>query len=347
MHSVGITFAQGYETGRVIEIEDEQQFQDAETQFFTQQLRVRLEDGSEESVTHGTEFQPLAVEQRLQVGQEVILTEDPQQESSSTIADRYRLPTLAWLGVGFFVLVSLVAGKKGIFSVVGMFVSLTILTQFLVPSILNGSNPLLISIITALSIAAITVYLSHGFSLKSHLSLFSMVTTLILVTVLAQMAVQMAFLFGFGSEEAAFLQLGEMSRINLQGLLLGGIMLGALGILDDICMAQVSTVIELKKANPDLSISELYHRGMSVGKDHVASLANTLVLAYAGTNLPLFILFSTSNEVPLWVRLNSEFIAEEIVRTLVGSIGLVLAVPLTTLVAAYFIRNQKKSVGSK
>jgi uncharacterized membrane protein len=125
--------------------------------------------------------------------------------------------------------------------------------------------------------------------------------------------------------------------VNLQGLLLGGILLGALGILDDIAIAQVSVIFQLKEVNNKLSFKELYERGLKVGKDHVASLVNTLVLAYAGANLPLFLLFTINRDIPLWVTLNNEIIAEEVVRTLVGSMGLVLAVPITTLLAAVVV----------
>jgi uncharacterized membrane protein len=162
---------------------------------------------------------------------------------------------------------------------------------------------------------------------------------LVVVTLLSHWYVILAKLTGLGTEEAAFLQFGETATINLRGLLLGGMMLGALGVLDDITISQVSTVFEIKRANNQLPFSELYQRGMRVGRDHVASLVNTLVLAYAGANLPLLILFTISSETPAWVHTNNELIAEEVVRTIVGSLGLVLAVPLTTALAAYWVEK--------
>ena len=193
----------------------------------------------------------------------------------------------------------------------------------------------MVSLIGAAAIATITIYLSHGFNWHSHLALVSMLSTLLAVAGLSFIAVRFGQFAGLGSEEAYFLQFSETARINLQGLFLGGILLGALGILDDICIAQISTVFQLKSVSPKLSFDELYHRGLVVGKDHVASLVNTLVLAYAGANLPLFILFTLNRSVPFWVTLNNEIIAEEVIRTLVGSIGLVLAVPIATILAAY------------
>lgn len=129
--------------------------------------------------------------------------------------------------------------------------------------------------------------------------------------------------------------------MNLRGLLLGGIIIGALGGLDDITTSQVAAVDEIRKANPKLSISGLYKRGRSVGTEHIASLVNTLVLAYAGSSIPLLLLFTTRTE-PLWVTLNSEFIAEEIIRTLVGSSSLVFAVPISTFLASYFLSSKSK-----
>jgi uncharacterized membrane protein len=206
---------------------------------------------------------------------------------------------------------------------------------------LSGGNPVIISLLGAFAIGAITVYLSHGVSLKSHIALVSIMGTLLAVAVLAHVVILATRLSGFGSEEAAFLLVGDTAQINLQGLLLGGIMLGALGVLDDIAISQVSTVFELRRANKKWDFSELYQAGMRVGRDHVASLVNTLVLAYAGANMPLFILFTISEHAPAWVHLNSELLAEEIVRTLVGSIGLVLAVPVATFLAAIWARQAK------
>jgi uncharacterized membrane protein len=216
-----------------------------------------------------------------------------------------------------------------------MAVSILILVKFIVPQIVAGANPLVVSIFGSLLIGGITLYIAHGWKIKTHIALASMVSALLIVAVLSYISVQSAQLVGLGSEEAYFLQFGNTATINLQGLLLGGIILGALGVLDDITVSQVSVIFQLRAAKKDISIQELYRRGLEVGKDHVASLVNTLVLAYAGANLPLFILFMLNEQTPQWVTLNSEIIVEEIIRTVTGSIGLVLAVPVTTLLAAY------------
>lgn len=341
-----------YSRGKVIEVLSQTQYPGENDTFYTQKLKIQRNDTKEVvEIEVGTEFQPLNHNQLLKKGTDVILAQQEivPGEKQYVLADVYRLPTLLWLLVGFCLLVVFVAHRQGLFSIVGMGVSLAILLMFIMPQILAGQNPVLISLIGCSAIAVITVYLCHGFNRESHIALGSMLLTLVMVSVLANIAIQFAQLVGLGSEEAYFLQFSTTAKLNLQGLLLGGIMIGALGVLDDITIAQVSLVQQLKEAKPDITFQELYMRGLAVGKDHVASLVNTLVLAYAGTSLPLFLLFTLSDVQPHWVSLNSETIAEEVVHTLTGSIGLVLAVPLTTLVASYFAihRPSTKKVSPK
>ena len=160
---------------------------------------------------------------------------------------------------------------------------------------------------------------------------------------LAVVFVDIAKLFGTGSEDAYFLKIGLLANINLKGLLLGGIIFGAVGVLDDVTTAQTAAVDEISKANKKLGFKDLFSKGISVGKEHISSLVNTLVLAYVGSSFPLLLLFSLNNDVPVWVKYNSEFIVEEVVRTLIGSTTLVLAVPIATFIAAYFISRKSKN----
>ncbi|HEX7018078.1 MAG TPA: YibE/F family protein [Patescibacteria group bacterium] len=328
-----------YSLATVTEVVEQSQVEIEGTSFFTQTVAVTLKDsGKTVEITAGSEFQPLRESQLLKVGTQVIVS--PQQMAEGQveyiILDVYRLPTLLFLFAGFIILVLLVAHVRGLFSLAGMVISGAILFGFMLPQILNGADPALISLLGAVAIGAVTVYLSHGVNIKSHLALGAIVLTLLAVTLLSSISVRFSQLVGLGSEEAFFLQYGPTASINLQGLLLGGIIIGALGVLDDIVVSQISVVEQLKLANKKLGFDELYSRSLEVGKDHVASLVNTLVLAYAGANLPLFLLFYLSQDIPLWVTINNQLIAEEIVRTLVGSIGLVLAVPFATLLGAYF-----------
>jgi uncharacterized membrane protein len=253
------------------------------------------------------------------------------------VTDRYRLPPLAIVAVLFFAMIVLLSRFKGLSSIIGLGITVAVLVKFIVPRILAGDNPLLVSVSGALVIALVSIYLAHGFNRRTTIAVIATLITLGIAAGLAIAFVSFASLFGAGSEEAFYLQMG-LQAVNLRGLLLGGIILGALGVLDDITTGQAAAVQEISLANPDLSPRELYRRGLSVGTEHITALVNTLFLAYAGASLPLFILFTVNVDQPVWVTLNSEFVAEEIVRTLVGSSALVLAVPITTLLAARLLR---------
>ena len=216
-----------------------------------------------------------------------------------------------------------------------MIVSVLVILQFIVPQILQGQDPLLVSIAGSLAIMLLTIYLAHGISKRTTVALGATAIALLITGVLSYFFVNITDLTGVGSEDAYLLQFGPAS-INLKGLLLGGIIIGALGVLDDITTSQSAAVFEIAKANKKLEFMDLIMRGYVVGKEHIASLVNTLVLAYAGASLSLFIIFvlNPSNQ-PYWVILNSQIIVEEVIRTLAGSIGLVMAVPIATILAAW------------
>lgn len=328
-----------YFTGRVETILEEH-LVDPEKKLYTQKAEVKRDDTGElVTVEIGSEFQPLNETQLLEVGRKVVLSEQQitPEETSIVLSDTYRLSTIAWLAILFAIVVVIVGKMQGLGSLIGMAVSMLILIKFIVPQILGGADPIVTSLIGSLAIGSLTLYIAHGFHMKSHIALISMLVTLAVVAGLAYTSVMAAQLVGLGSEEAYFLQFGNTNTINLQGLLLGGIILGALGVLDDITVSQVSVVFQLRAAKKEIDVRELYFRGLAVGRDHVASLVNTLVLVYAGANFPLFLLFMLNDQVPQWVILNSEAIVEEVIRTLSGSIGLVLAVPLTTILAAVVV----------
>jgi len=255
-------------------------------------------------------------------------------------ADNYRIQALILIFIIFVFMVLLLGRKKGVGSLLGLFFSILVLSFFIVPQIAKGKDPIIVTIIGSVLILCVSLYLAHGLNKRTHLSLLSTVITLGISIIMAQIFVHMASLFGLGSEEAFFLQAGQYGDINLQGLLLAGIIIGTLGVLDDITTAQTSVVGELKLANPNLSKLELNKRALVVGKEHISSLVNTLVLAYAGASLPLFLLFSASPNVPFWYSFNSQYISEEIVRTLIGSLSLILAVPISTYIAAHFLSKE-------
>ena len=284
---------------------------------------------------------------RLVEGETVILRRmEYEGEEKYLITEKYRLPSLLWLGVFFLVLTFLLGGITGIRSIVGLAVSILILSLYVVPTIASGSNPLIVSLVGSFSIACTSLYLAHGCNRRTSVALFSTLITLSIAVVLSVIFVHVSKLFGMGSEESMYLQSGLTAGVNLRGLLLGGMIIGCLGVLDDITTAQTAAVDEIRKANPNLTSKQLLQSGLSVGREHIASLINTLALAYAGASLPLLLLFQTNETFPLWVTLNSEFLAEEIVRTLVGSTTLLLAVPISTWCAARFLSNDgRPSIG--
>ena len=272
----------------------------------------------------------------LSVGDAVVVVNSTsvQAKESYAIVDTYRIPRL-WMLSGIFFLVALLFGRiRGATSILGLVLTGVVIIGYVVPQIMAGGNPLTVSIIASLIITVPSLYLAHGLNARTTVALVSTLITLAATAWIATRFVGWAHLSGNGSEDAFFLQGLGLNNLNLQGLLLAGIILGVVGILDDITTAQSAVVEELHQANPKLSVSELYRRGISVGREHITSLINTLFLAYAGVSLPLFLLFRAGNDQPLWLIVNSEPIAEEIVRTLVGSVCLVLAVPITTLLAA-------------
>jgi uncharacterized membrane protein len=203
---------------------------------------------------------------------------------------------------------------------------------YIIPEILSGRDPLLVSITGAFGLLAVTLYLVYGWTLKTHAAVIGTFIALLITGLLANYFVDLTRLTGFGSEEALFLLQVPDLQINLRGLVLGGMLIGALGVLDDLVITQASVVFELHEADPGLKFRWLYRRAMRVGQDHVAATVNTLVLAYAGAALPTLLLFAQSGESYLDL-LNLEFVTEEIVRTLVGSLGLFTAVPITTALA--------------
>ncbi|MDQ3008740.1 MAG: YibE/F family protein, partial [bacterium] len=280
----------------------------------------------------------------LKTGQQVVLLEQVLgDESSFIVSDLYRLPSVMMIVALFTFLLVIFAGWRGLTALLGLGVSIALLLYYVVPQIAAGAEPMTVSLIGSLLIAAVSLYLAHGWNRRTTISLLGTLITLALSVIAAVSFVSFAKLFGLGSEESLELQYGAISGINLKGLLLAGMIIGALGVLDDITTAQAAAVDEIYKANPKLSMSELYSRGMSVGREHITSLVNTLALAYAGASLPMLLLFTVYKQ-PLWVTVNSEFIVEEVIRTMVGSLALLLAVPITTWLAAYFIPRAKQIV---
>jgi len=262
------------------------------------------------------------------------------------VYDKYRLPSLLLLFFLFLACVIGFTGKKGIRATLSLIGSLLIIIFFVVPQIARGANPLFISIISALFLLLLSIYVGHGINKRTSIALVGSLGVIGLSIILGEIFIRAAKLFGLGSDEAFFLQFGNLAEVNLQGLLLAGIIIGTIGILDDVTVVQAATVEEIHRTDTTIPKKELYKKGMSVGKEHILSMVNTLIIAYTGAALPLLLFFSFQQNIPipLWVKVNGEQLSEEIIRSLIGSIVLIFAVPLTTWIAAY---SYTKSYGKR
>jgi uncharacterized membrane protein len=242
-----------------------------------------------------------------------------------------RQPMLILAGLFVFVVLAF-ARWRGALSLVGLAISLGIILVFVVPAILDGSSALLVAVVGSMAVALTTIPLAHGVRAKSLAALLGTAASLVLTALLAVLFTDLTHLTGFSSEEAIFLQIGG-SDVSLQGLLLAGMVIGALGVLDDVTISQASTVLALRRANPTLQFRKLFGLALEVGRDHVSATVNTLVLAYVGAALPILLIFSAA-DLGVADATNLEVVSKEIVATLVGSIGLICAVPMTTALAA-------------
>ncbi len=244
----------------------------------------------------------------------------------------------------FIAVVLFFSGKQGVRSLIGLAGSFLVILYVLIPSILKGYPPMLTSVVVATIILFFAIYFTHGFNRVSTVAFSGTVLAVILTGILAYIGVTLARLTGFASEEAFYLNVNTKGALDFTGLLLGGIMIGVLGVLDDIAVTQAAVVRELYHSAAHLTPTEVYKKAIGVGKEHVGALVNTLALAYTGASLPLLLFFSTTDSSVSNI-INQEIFATEIIRTVVGSIGLILTVPITTFLAVYFLKDYKGKMG--
>jgi uncharacterized membrane protein len=308
-----------------------------------QRLSLRLTSGAladqEVEVEHG--LWGFTNQSRMfQAGDQVLVehTCTLDGEDIFVVTDYVRTGPLVWLTLLFAGATLILSGWQGVRSLIGMGISLAIIVGFIVPQILAGRDPIAIAVVGSVVMMGISLYLVYGWNSKTHVAVGGLLASLVLTGLLAVWAVSWTRLSGFGAEEAGFLQVAGV-QLDTRGLLLAGIIIGTLGALDDIAIGQSSSIFELSKANPHLKWQSLLKHGMVIGRDHIAAMVNTLFLAYIGAALPLMLMFSVYTE-PLGFTFNREIIAEEIVRTLVGSLGLLAGVPLTSLLAALVAQNR-------
>lgn len=323
---------------RVVEVinQEERTVPGTDTKTTYQKIRVEILEGEKkgEIVTIENDFLALKKDQKFFL----FYTKDINGFETYSVRDVDRIPAMMiFLSIFVIAIVSL-GGKQGLRSLLSLAGSFFIILYVLVPSLLKGYPPVITSVVVAAIILFLAIYLTHGFNRESHVAFAGTVTAVILTGILAYVSVTITHLTGFGTDEAVYLNFATRGALNFSGLLLGGIMIGILGVLDDIAVTQAAIVSELYDTAPDLSRKMAYTKALRVGKEHVGALVNTLALAYTGVSLPLLLLFSTS-ESSLANIINQEIFAAEIIRTIVGSIGLVLTVPITTLLAVYVLKG--------
>ncbi len=313
-----------------------------ESPHYCRRVTVVIEEGPEPGKVialpeFDLEFVTMAA--HLRVDQKIVLGYEPSTDYYF-YADTDRRTPLAWLG-GLFALFVVALGRwRGVFALVGMVATLVILIGFMAPSVLDGHDPLLVSVVAAAAVAFVTMYLAHGLNPVTTVALAGTLSALGLTLGFSWVFFELAAFTGLASDEALVLPLIS-GGLDVASLILGGAIIGALGALDDVTVTQASLVAELHYRNPLLGTRELVMSGLRVGREHIASTVNTLLLAYVGAGIPLVMLFAVSNQSLVMVA-NSELIAVELVRTLCGSLGLVAAVPITTALAALVKAGPRK-----
>ncbi len=313
--------------------EDEREIEGTETSAFVQKLEARILSGTKEGilVTFENELIP------LRAGDDVYL-----HYLKTINGDEYfiftdfKRHTQLWVLGGLFVgMLLLFSGWHGMRALFSLFLSIGAIVFGLVPLMLAGYDPILVSLCVSAVVLAVVLFFTHGFNAQSSIAFLGTFAAVLVTCAIAWVSVSSMRLSGFGSDAAVSLNFATRGTLDFGGLLLGSIIIGILGMLDDVSITQVSVVRQLKRANNVLSGYELYARAIQVGKDHLGSLVNTLALAYVGVSLPMVLLFANA-DAPLALTLNQEVVAAEFVRIIVGSIGLILAVPLTTFFAASY-----------
>lgn len=254
-----------------------------------------------------------------------------------SVVDVYRFPALLFLVALFLLCVFIFGGKQGIRGIISLSASLFLIIYVLLPGIVKGYSPELVSLAISSVIIVIGSYVTHGVNKTTTAAVLGMIATVTFTGILALLSIKFTQLSGFSSEESVYLNINTGGSIDFAGLLLGGILIGLLGVLYDAAIGQAIAIEELHRAGPHLSRKYIYQRAIRIGREHIGALVNTLAIAYVGASLPLLLMVYTASSGTLVSILNQEIFATEIVRTMVGSIGLVLAVPITTLIATWVL----------
>lgn len=310
-----------------------------DTESFYQTIRARILEGEKVGEVVEIENDFLA----LREGDKFFLfyIEDFDGEYRYSVRDIDRRSMILFFVFLFVFAVLAFGGRQGLRSLLSLAGSFFVIIYLLVPSLLSGYPPVLMSVVIASLVLFFAIFVTHGFNRESLAAFLGTVIAVILTGVLAYISVKFTRLTGFSSEESVYLNFSTRGLLDFSGLLLGGIMIGVLGVLDDIAVTQSAVVNEIYFSAKSLTKKEVYKKALRVGREHVSALVNTLALAYTGASLPLLLLFSTS-ESSFGSIVNQEIFAAEIIRIVVGSIGLIMTVPITTLLAVYLVKGEHR-----
>ncbi|MFD7101628.1 YibE/F family protein [Streptomyces celluloflavus] len=309
-----------------------------------EQATIKVTTGDNTGRTFQTVVTPDAL-RHYTAGQDVVVAYSPKapKDLQYAVSDVDRTVPM-WVLAGVFAFAVVLVGRlRGVLALVALVASFGVLTLFILPAVLKGSDPLVVAVIGGSAIMLIALYLCHGLTARTSVAVLGTLASLLLIGLLGSVFIDWALLTG-NTDDLTGLVHSLYPGIEIHGLLLAGIIIGSLGVLDDVTVTQTAAVWELKEADPTAGWRKLYGAAMRIGRDHIASVVNTLVMAYAGAALPLLLLFSIAQS-GIGTAATSEVVAEEIVRTLVGSIGLVASVPLTTLLAALVVSADRTAPG--
>lgn len=308
-----------------------------ETSVASQTLTARILDGADagREATFRNDYIQLAVGDTFYLRH---TTNEMDGLDLYAVADPYRLPALAILAALFLLAVIVFGGIQGIRGLASLCGSILLIVFALIPGILHGLSPIWVSIGVSSAIIVVGSYVTHGFSRTTTSAVLGMIGTVCITGLGAYWAIHAAHLSGFSSEEHTYLNFDMRGHIDMIGLLFGGIMIGLLGVLYDVAIGQAIAVEELFRAGTHMDKLRVYTRAIRIGREHIGALVNTLAIAYVGAALPLLLLVQTS-DYDLAFAINSEVFATEIIRILIGSIGIILAVPVTTAVATYMLAH--------
>lgn len=329
-----------YVRGEIEKVFEEKTIISNSSEYITQTVQIKILEGEykDKLVQTDRTINSKLKSFDLKTGEKVVVNIKVNDKGDEfySIFEPYRLDGMIYAAFGFLILIFVIGGKKGVGAFAGLIISLLIISQWIIPQIVRGSDPVQIVVIGAIIILFFTTYIAHGFSLKTTVAVAGTALSLIITGWLSIFLTNALSLTGLGNEDIYQLQSGANIIYNTQGILLGAILIGTLGALNDITTTQAITIFTIVKENPKQKFLDLFKKGMDIGKEHIASMVNTLVLAYAGSSIGIFIFIALNPAgLPWWVILNNETTMEEIISTIAGSSALILAVPLTTLIASY------------